>query len=116
MDAEIQFNETLFRWPTAKDLKGICQDEPLKLKEIITKAAEGNPLSAIQLVFENGIKSPMFDAKCGGANDEMSVSVLDKTMVCITAQVESIYISKIQFEYKDGEAKVVFDKNFGYGT
>ena len=58
----------------------------------------------------------MFDAKCGGADDEVTVSVLDKTMVCVTAQVESIYISKIQFEYKDGEAKVVFDKNFGYGT
>ena len=90
--------------------------EPLQLKEVRTKAAQGNPLSAIQLVFQNGIESPLFDAKGPGANEISTVRVLDKQMNCVSAQVEAMYISKIQFEYNDGEAKIVFDKNYGYGS
>ena len=50
-----------FRWPTVEDIKNMGLTEPLKLKEIRTRGAQKDSLSAIQLVFTNGVESPLFD-------------------------------------------------------
>ena len=52
-----------FRWPTKEDLTRLNINEPLILKEVRTKGVQGDDLTAIQLVFQNGIESPLFDGK-----------------------------------------------------
>ena len=54
--------EQTFRWPTLEDLKALNLKEPLKLTEIRVKGVDST-LTAIQLVFKNGVESPLFDSK-----------------------------------------------------
>ena len=58
--AKGEFN---FRWPTVEDIKKMGLTEPLKLKTIRTRGAQKDSLSAIQLVFTNGVESPLFDTQ-----------------------------------------------------
>jgi len=67
-----------FRWPTEDDLKQLNLLEPLKLKEVRTKGPQNGDLTAIQLVFQNGIESPLFDAKHSLATAITSVKVRDE--------------------------------------
>lgn len=62
-----------FRWPTVEDIKNMGLTEPLKLKEIRTRGAPKDSLSAIQLVYTNGAESPLFDTKYAPAGPLESV-------------------------------------------
>ena len=49
-------NEETFRWPTLEDLKALKLTEPLRLTEIRVKGENQGSLTAIQLVYQNGIE------------------------------------------------------------
>ena len=50
-----------FRWPKLEDLEALKLAEPLKLVAIRAKGTMNDKMTAIQLVFENGIESPLFE-------------------------------------------------------
>ena len=109
--------EVTFRWPTSEDLKQLELNEPLKLQAIRTKGALDNPLSAIQLVFQNGIESPIFDSQKKGADDFTTVALPDGSpIVSITSKASNIGCSDIVFVQKNGQETVIFDKNWHYGS
>ena len=58
---ELKDSEIDFIWPTEKDLQKMKL--PLKLKEIRTRGVTNSCLTGIQLVFHNGIESPVFDTQ-----------------------------------------------------
>ena len=66
-----------FLWPTPGDLEQLNLSKPLRLKAIKTKGVPNVYLTAIQLVFEDGIESPMFDTRRGAAGDEIRTEVLN---------------------------------------
>ena len=51
-----------FRWPTQADFESLDLLKPPKLVEIRTNGC--SRLTKIQLVFEDGTKSPLIDSKC----------------------------------------------------
>ena len=56
-----------FEWPKPADIEQLGLSEPLKLKVVYAKwLNSGGDLKAIQLVFEGGYTSPMFDCKDSG--------------------------------------------------
>ena len=59
-------NDETFRWPSRADLSDLLQDGcdsmPPRLELIKTGGTHHEGLTSIQLIFENGIKSPLFDA------------------------------------------------------
>ena len=44
-----------FRWPKLEDLEALQLKEPLKLTAIRAKGVERGVMTAIQLIFQNGI-------------------------------------------------------------
>ena len=104
---------TTFRWPTAEDLKQLKIAEPLKLQAIITKSASNGlcPLTAIQLVFQNGIKSPLFDAY-PSAHEPITIRVPDSPIVTISSKANEWYSGSINFVHKDGKTTVAFDTKY----
>ena len=60
----LQGNEKgYFEWPKLDDILEIGLSQPLKLQAIYVKWHRSDQLTAIQLVFEGGRKSPLFDGK-----------------------------------------------------
>ena len=56
-----------FVWPSREDLEQLGLRKPLQLKAIRTREwKRGQALSAIQLVFEDGIELPVFECKVAG--------------------------------------------------
>ena len=53
--------EINFRWPSEADLANLNLTEPPKLVQIRTKGVQNCPMTAIQLVFADGLVSPLFD-------------------------------------------------------
>lgn len=72
-----------FRWPTCQLMQNLKLLVPLQLKEIRTKGVPNYALTAIQLVFTNGMMTPFFDGQHSAADPEVQV-------VEITAPVKSI--------------------------
>mmetsp|Transcript_34835 Transcript_34835/g.45869 ORF Transcript_34835/g.45869 Transcript_34835/m.45869 type:complete len:105 (-) Transcript_34835:125-439(-) len=59
-----------FSWPSEDDLESLSLVQPLQITAVKTKGDKSSGyLSAIQLIFENGISSPLFDGKCTSADD-----------------------------------------------
>lgn len=56
-----------FRWPTQDDLKALNLQQPLKLREIrysgYQTVCDGDFLASLQLIFEDGIESPVMGNK-----------------------------------------------------
>ena len=51
-----------FRWPNLDDLQALKLKEPLKLTAIRARGEPNSYMTAIQLVFQNGIESPLFES------------------------------------------------------
>ena len=62
-------NQVNFRWPKLEDLQALNLTEPLVLAEIRVKGVVDYDLTAIQLVFQNGIESPLFDSNNANATE-----------------------------------------------
>ena len=74
----------MFRWPTEEILEGLKLRKPLKLKAIKTKGYPGGCMTAFQMIFEDGIESPMYDGGHSSAGDDKA-----------TVDVSDVQISKI---------------------
>lgn len=92
------------RWPTKEQLEELKLTKPLRLKAIRTKGKPGSCLTAIQLIFEDDIESPMFDTSPKDAGNEVSTIELTgaKISKIICAAHISEYISNIRFEHEAG--------------
>ena len=64
---EAASNDSDFRWPTQADLEKMNLAKPPTLIEIRTSGS-GWGLASIQLIFEDGIESPLFDSKATDAS------------------------------------------------
>ena len=74
-------------------------------------------MTAIQLVFDNGIESPLFDAKNPRATGLTSVQIQDRPVKRIKSHVwNNTHQNKLEFEFElggwftKGESQVIFDK------
>ena len=90
-----------FRWPSEANLEALNLTEPLKLTEIRTKDA-GGALGMIQLVFEGGIESPVFDTGPGNVNQAQTYNVRDSPMIGLTVRVFGSYLNHLLVSYQDG--------------
>ena len=109
-------HEANFRWPTRDKLKKLNLNGPLKLEEIRTKGVNGNFMTAIQLVFEGGIESPMFDTNHPNASNEIStVQIPDAPISRVSARIFNTRAqANIRFEQGEGST-TVFNKNYKIG-
>lgn len=55
-------NDPHFRWPTENDLLDLNLEAPPKLIGV-KSSGSASGLASLQLLFENGIKSPVFDSQ-----------------------------------------------------
>ena len=98
-----------FRWPTVEYLKMLNFNEPLKLQAVRTKASQSNFLSAIQLVYQNGIESPLFDAcRDPQAEEITTINVPDSRILSIDVMAGNSNIREIKFELTNGQKLAVF--------
>ena len=102
----------MFRWPTEEILEGFKLRKPLKLKAIKTKGYPGGSMTAFQLIFEDGIESPMYDGGHSSAGDDIStIDVSDlqtKDIVC-NGRSDG-YIAKMTIRNESG-SKTIYHKN-----
>ena len=71
---DITESEHNFRWaPSMEYLEAL--DEPLRLIAIKTRAMSNGLNSAIQLVFSNGLESPMYDAEHPSSGEIMTARI-----------------------------------------
>ena len=67
-----------------QDLEKLSLKEPLLLKAVKSKSETGSVLTAIQLVFTNGIESPLFNGLNNGPSglktDELSGNKIKKIL------------------------------------
>ena len=97
-----------FRWPTQDDLKKLNLAAPLKLKEVRTNGVNKNALTAIQLVFENNIESPLFDGKNVRATGLTTVVIKNKLIKRTSSRVGHGYPYSLQFEF-EASSQTIFD-------
>ena len=103
-------SDETFRWPTLEDLKALKLSEPLKLTEIRVKGTVGGSLSAIQLVFQNGTESPLFDGKYNNATKIQTYKLSDQpiTIVSGKAHGDGTFPKKFSLTFKDGSELSIF--------
>ena len=69
-------------------------------------------MSAIQLVFQNGIISPLIDGKGKGADEITTVQVSTSPIVAINSKSTGNLCAELTFVHKNGKKTVAFDKNY----
>jgi len=69
-------------------------------------------MTAIQLVFENGITSPLFDGNHSRATGMTTVQIPDKPIKRISVRTGGVCAYSLQFEFAQGPPLVVFDKGY----
>ena len=84
---EAESNDSDFRWTIQADLEKINLTKPPKLIEIRTSGSGNVGLSSIQLIFEDGIVSPLFDAKANDASPIQSYQVKDQKIQSVKSRV-----------------------------
>ena len=73
-----------------------------RLKQVHTKGVEGNYLTAIRLVFEGGVETPLFDGLHKQAQVMRTFNISDPDVRMITAQEKAGYVSKMSFDSPSG--------------
>lgn len=72
-------HENNFEFPSPADIERLNLTKPLRLKEIKVKGENSNPATAIQLVYEDNIESPLFDTKyTSNVNELQTINIADK--------------------------------------
>ena len=92
-------------WPSISELEELNLSEPLRLKEVRTKGVLNYELTAIQLVFNNGVETPWMDSKRADASCEeiSTVTLPEKPIKKMKAYARlDGYIRKLIFELEDG--------------
>ena len=100
-----------FRWPTLEDLRALPPSTTLKLKEIRAKRVKGSAMTAIQLVFEGGIESPLFDSKQANATEIKSYPVPDKRIEKVTGKQCDSALRKLTLKFDDNSTLTVFSES-----
>ena len=97
-----------FEWPTDIELQKLELTEPLRLMAVKTKGFPNGDMTAIQLIFEGGVTSPMFDSKARYRGDELStveVSSSETPFKRITSRVYNAkYTASLSLDF-DSEEK-----------
>ena len=97
-----------FRWPKIEDLKALNLTGPLKLTQIRVKGRVNDDITAIQLVFRDGIESPLFECNNNSATGLKTYDVPDAPVMQILAQNNNNYTSKFTLTQKDVHQLTVF--------
>ena len=92
-----------FLWPSPANLDELSLTRPLQLKAIKTMGVHGSGPSAIQLIYENGIESPMFDSKNTGAGSDVTTVELKKKVIrrIIARTCRNGWLGNLRFVYED---------------
>ena len=99
------------QWPTASDLESLCIEAPLQLKAIKTRS-NGTSVAGIQLIFENGIKSPFLltdQAKKYQSWETKKVQLTGKNITRIIEKGDCNACRKLSFVHENG-TDVVYQK------
>ena len=102
-------------WPSVSELEELNLSEPLRLKAVRTKGVLNHELTAIQLVFNNGVETEWMDSKRADAGEDYStVELPDKPIKKIKAYARlDGYIRKLSFELEDGKDITAYYRNAG---
>ena len=106
---QLSAHEVNFRWPKLEDLQALKL--PLKLKEIRAKGLVNSAMTAIQLVFEGGVESPLFDGKQSNATAIKSYPIPDKRIMKITGQQGSSWFRRFTLKFDDNQELTVFPES-----
>lgn len=108
-------DDKIFRWPTADDIRNMNLSEPPKLKEILVKGTNSHGLSYMQLKFENGIESPIFDANRDDAGAIKSYKIKSSSRISqMSARVNlRNNLNQLHLSYADGvkDDIIIFHSN-----
>ena len=85
--------------------------KPLKLTHIKAKGIVRDGMSALQLVFENGIESPLFDGGQQGTTELETFEVPDRPVTRITGTSGGAHISRIILTFEDNQHVTVFPQS-----
>ena len=101
-----------FLWPSPTDLDKLNLKDPLQLKAIRTLGVLGSGPSAIQLIFDNNIESPLIDSKNSGASEDVSTVELQRKAVSkiVARTCRNGWIGNLRFIYDDGSVQTIYDK------
>lgn len=106
---EQEASDAGFRWPTVEDLQGMKGQKAFpKLKEIRTSGTADSGLASIQLVFEDGLQSLMFDSKNNSAGPVKSYQIRsDSVISSIEARAGTSWLCKLDLKYEDGQTDAI---------
>ena len=111
-----------FKWGTKDQLLSLERKDklkPVKLKQVKTRKADSS-LGGIQLIFEDGIETDVFDAGDPAKNSLVTYDVKDLRITKVSARANpcssGTYINHIKFHYSDDTEGDVFPSTNTSGT
>lgn len=98
------------------DLKALKLNKPPKLVEVRTRNAHDS-LGMIQLIFEGGIQSPVFDCERGKDLQVKSYAVKARRLSSVKIRVnKNTILNQIYFSYEEGSEDDVSGSYFNGGN
>ena len=105
-----------FEWSAPTAFAHLRLTQPLKLEAIYVKWRHNFQPSAIQLEFEGGLKSELFDTRNIRAQEERRIDLKGLKITSISSRVENItYMRQLAFNHKRGQLQI-FDTDEPAGS